>query len=238
MRNVYYVMKRELGVYFSSPIAYVVIAIYLAIMGGLGGLLLYFSREATMRYVFNHAVTLLFSVLVTQLITMRLMADERRTGTLELLLTAPLRDWEVIAGKYLASLVVFLVMTALTAYFPLVLVQVGNPDVGPILSGYLGYILLGAALLAVGLFASSVTQNQIVAAVVGIGIALLLWLVGALEELVGPTMASIVAYLPLFAHYFDMVRGVIDTSDIIYYVTLVALFLFLSTRVVESERWK
>lgn len=238
MRNVYYVMKRELGVYFSSPIAYVVIAIYLAIMGGLGGLLLYFSREATMRYVFNHAVALLFSVLVTQLITMRLMADERRTGTLELLLTAPLRDWEVIAGKYLASLVVFLVMTALTAYFPLVLVQVGNPDIGPILSGYLGYILLGAALLAVGLFASSVTQNQIVAAVVGIGIALLLWLVGALEELVGTTMASIVAYLPLFAHYSDMVRGVIDTSDIIYYVTLVALFLFLSTRVVESERWK
>jgi len=238
MRNVYYVMKRELGAYFTSPIAYVVIAIYLAVVGGLGGLLLYFSREATMRYVFNHAVTLLFTVLVTQVLTMRLVADERRTGTLELLLTAPLRDWEVVVGKYLASLVVLLVMMALTAYFPVTLLRVGNPDVGPILSGYLGYILLGASLLAIGLFASSVTQNQIVAAVIGIGITLLLWLSGALEELVGPTAGKVVAYLPIFAHYVDMVRGVIDTTDIVYYVTLVALFLFLSTRVIESGRWK
>jgi ABC-2 type transport system permease protein len=96
MHNVYSVMKRELGAYFASPIAYVVIAMYLAVVGGLGGLLLYFSREATMRYVFNHGVTLLFTVLVTQVLTMRLLADERRTGTLELLLTAPLRDWQIV----------------------------------------------------------------------------------------------------------------------------------------------
>ncbi len=238
MRNVYYVMKRELGAYFTSPIAYVVIAIYLAVVGGLGSLLMYFTREASMRYVFNHAVTLLFTVLVTQVLTMRLVADERRTGTLELLLTAPLRDWEVVVGKYLASLVVLLVMIALTAYFPMMLMRLGDPDVGPILSGYLGYVLLGASLLAVGLFASSVTQNQIVAAVIGIGIILLLWLSGALEELVGPTMGRVVAYLPIFGHYMDMVRGVIDTTDIVYYVTLIALFLFLSTRVIESGRWK
>jgi len=238
MRNIYHVMKRELGAYFASPIAYVVIAIYLAVVGGLAALLLYFSAEATMRYVFNHGVTLLFTVLVTQVLTMRLVADERRTGTLELLLTAPLRDWQMVVGKYLASLAVLLVMIALTAYFPIMLIRLGNPDIGPMLSGYLGYLLLGASLLAIGVFASSVTQNQIVAAVIGMGIALLLWLSGALEELVGATMGKVVAYLPIFAHYQDMVRGVIDTTDIIYYVTLIALFLFLSTRVIESGRWK
>jgi ABC-2 type transport system permease protein len=129
-------------------------------------------------------------------------------------------------------------MIALTAYFPILLVRLGNPDVGPMLSGYLGYLLLGACLLAVGVFASSVTQNQIVAAVIGMGITLLLWLSGALQELVGPTMGKVVAYIPIFGHYLDMVRGVVDTTDVVYYVTLIALFLFLSTRVIESGRWK
>ena len=238
MRNVYYIAKRELGTYFASPIAYVVAAIYLAVVGGLSGFILYFSREATMRYVLTHGVTLLFTVLVTQVLTMRLLADERRVGTLELLVTSPVRDWEIIVGKYLASLAVFLVMILLTAYFPVLLGRIGDPDWGPLLSGYLGYGLLGAALLAVGVFASSLTQNQVVAAVIGMGITLMLWLSGALEELVGESMSRVVAYMPIFAHYTDMVRGVIDTSDIIYYLSLVMIFLFLSTRVLESGRWK
>jgi ABC-2 type transport system permease protein len=238
MRNVYYIARRELGAYFVSPIAYVVLAIYLAVFGGLFGFILYYSREATLRHVFLHGVSLLFLVLVTQVLSMRLLSDEQRQGTLELLLTSPLRDWEVVLGKYLASLAVLVVMILLTAHLPILLVRVGNPDVGPMLAAYLGYFLLGAALLAIGVFASSLTQNQIVAAVLGIGITLLLWMSGALQDFVGGSMRETVAYLPIFDHYVDFVRGLIDTKDIVYYLSVVVLFLFFSTRVVESRRWK
>jgi len=238
MRNLYYIARRELGAYFVSPMAYVVGGIYLAVMGGMFGLLLYYSRQATLSYLFYHGVTLLFLVLVTQVLTMRLLAEEQRQGTLELLLTSPIRDWEIVLGKYVASLGVFAAMVLLTASYPMLLLRIGNPDVGPMLSSYLGYVRLGAAMLAIGVFASSVTQNQIVAAVLGIGINLLLWLSGSLGEVVGPRLRAVVEYLPLFDHYTDFVRGIIDTQAIIYFLSVVALFLFLSTRVVESRRWR
>jgi len=238
MKNAYYIARRELSAYFVSPIAYVISAIYLAVMGGLFGFILYYSHEATMRYVLLHGVSILFLVLVTQVITMRLLADERRLGTLELLLTSPVRDWEVIVGKYLASLGLFSLMVVLTGYLPLLLIRIGNPDIGVMLSGYLGYLLLGAALLSIGIFASSLTQSQIVAAILGIGITLILWLSGALGDFVGGSLKGFFGYLPIFDHYMDFVRGVIDTKDIVYYLSVVAVFLFLSTRVVESRRWK
>ena len=238
MRNMYVIAKREVAAYFVSPIAYVITAVYLAVMGGLFGLILYYSREATLRHALLHGVSILFMVLVTQVLTMRLLADEQRLGTLELLLTAPVRDWEVVVGKYLASLAVLLVMILLTGYFPVVLLRIGNPDVGTMLAGYLGYILNGAALLSIGVFASSLTQNQVVAAVLGIGITLLLWISGALGEIVGDSLREVVAYLPIFDHYLDFVRGIIDTKDIVYFVSVIVVFLFLSTRVVESRRWR
>jgi len=238
VRNVYFIARRELHAYFVSPIAYVVSAIYLAVMGGLFAFILYYSHEATLRYLWLHGVSLLFLVLVTQILTMRLLADEQRQGTLELLLTSPLRDWEVIIGKYMASVCLLLVMVALTAYFPILLTRIGDPDLGPLLSGYLGYVLLGAALLAIGVFASSLTQNQIVAAVLGMGITLILWMSGALGDMMGDAAKGVVAYLPILDHYPDFVRGVIDTKDVIYYLSIVVLFLFFSTRVIESRRWK
>ncbi|HHX43751.1 MAG TPA: ABC transporter permease subunit [Chloroflexi bacterium] len=238
MRNVYHVARRELGAYLASPIAYVVAAIYLAVFGGMAGFILYYSREATMRYVLVHGVILLFLVLVTQVLTMRLLADEQRQGTIELLLTSPVRDWEVVVGKYLASLVVFVLMLVLSGYFGIVLISIGDPDIPVMLSGYLGLLLLGSALLAIGVFASSVTQNQVVAAVLGMGITLLLWLSGALVDFVGGWLQDVVAYVPVFDHYFDFVRGLVDTRHIIYYISVVVLFLFLSTRVLEARRWK
>jgi|YNPNPStandDraft_1061719.scaffolds.fasta_scaffold16426_3 ABC-2 type transport system permease protein len=238
MKNLWYIARRELAAYFTSPIAYVIIAVYLAVIGGLFGFILYYSREATLRYVFLHGVSLLFLVLVTQALTMRLLADEQRQGTLELLLTSPVRDWEVVLGKYLASLMVFATMVLLTGYLGLLLLRIGKPDIGPMLAGYLGYLLLGAALLAIGVFSSSLTQNQIIAAIVGMGITLLLWLSGALVDLVGGAVGQVFAYLPIFDHYIDLVRGVIDTKDIVYYLSVTAVFLFFSVRVVESRRWK
>jgi ABC-2 type transport system permease protein len=238
MRNVLHIARRELAAYFGSPVAYVVGAVYLAVMGGMFGLILVYSREATMAYLFYHGVSLLFLVLVSQVLTMRLLAEEQRQGTMELLLTSPVRDGEVVLGKYLASLGVFLALVGLTLAFPLVLLRLGNPDIGPLLSGYLGYSLLGAAMLAIGVFASSVTQNQIIAAVLGIGANLILWVSGDLGDYVGETLRPVVQYLPLFSHYTDMVRGIIDTKDLVYLLSVIVLFLFLSTRMVETRRWK
>ena len=238
MTNVLHIARRELAAYFGSPIAYVVGAVYLAVMGGMFGLILVYSREATMAYLFYHGVSLLFLVLVSQVLTMRLLAEEQRQGTMELLLTSPVRDGEVVLGKYLASLGVFLALVGLTLAFPLVLLRLGNPDIGPLLSGYLGYSLLGAAMLAIGVFASSVTQNQIIAAVLGIGANLILWVSGDLGDYVGETLRPVVQYLPLFSHYTDMVRGIIDTKDLVYLLSVIVLFLFLSTRMVETRRWK
>jgi len=238
MKNVLYIARRELASFFVSPIAYVVAAVYLAVMGGMFGLLLYYSRVATLSYLFYHYVTLLFLILITQLLTMRLLAEEQRQGSLELLLTSPVRDTEVILGKYLSGVGVFVVMLLLTGSYPLLLSAVGAPDIGPMLSGYLGYFLMGAAMLAIGLFASSLTQSQIVSAIIGIGINLVLWLSGSLGDIVGDGLRSVVEYLPLFEHYDDFVRGVIDTSDVVYFVSVIVVFLFLSTRVIESRRWK
>ena len=238
MRNTLHIARRELGVYFSSPMAYVIGAVYLAVMGGMFGLILVYSREATMAYLFYHGVSLLFLVLVTQVLTMRLLAEEQKQGTLELLMTSPLRDWEVVLGKYVASLGALLAMVLLTVGYPLLLARLGNPDVGPLLSGYLGYLLLGAAMLSIGVFASSVTQNQIVAAVLGIGVNLVLWLAGDLGDMAGESLRAVVQYLPLFAHYTDFPRGIIDTKDLLYFLSVIVLFLFLSTRTIESRRWR
>ncbi|MGC9361031.1 MAG: ABC transporter permease subunit, partial [Anaerolineae bacterium] len=157
MRHVWQIAKRELDSYLVSPIAYVSAAVFLAVFGAMFALILFFSREATLRYVFDHGVALLFFVLVTQVLTMRLLSDEARQGTLELLLTAPVRDWEIVVGKYLGALALLFVTLVLAGFMAVVLLLIGNPDVGPMLTGYLGYFLLGAALLAVGEFASSLT---------------------------------------------------------------------------------
>ncbi len=231
------IAKRELNAYFVSPIAYVSAAVFLAVFGAMFALILYFSREATLRYVFDHGVALLFFVLITQVITMRLLADESRQGTLELLLTAPVRDWEIVLGKYLAALALLALMLVLAGYFAVVLLLIGNPDVGPMLTGYLGYFLLGAALLAVGEFASSVTESQLVAALLGLGITLMLWLLGAAAEIVGGAVGEFLAYLPIFDHAWDMLRGIVDTKNVIYLISVVAVFLFMTTRVLESKRW-
>lgn len=157
-------------------------------------------------------------------------------GTLELLLTNPVRDIEVVLGKYLASLVTLLVMLALTFYYPLLLFWFGDPDLGPLLTGYLGMFLLGAAMMAVGLLASSLTANQIVAAVLGLGLLILMWVVGSL----GMTSAvgKVLDYLSLTGHFSDFTWGVIDTKSVIYYISVAAVFVFLTARSLEMRRWR
>ncbi len=238
MRNVFLIMKRELQAYLASPMAYIVTAVFLAVVGGIEGVVLYYSQEASMYYVFGDIVTVLFLVLTTQLMSMRLVSEEKRSGTLELLMTTPVPDWQIILGKYLASLVMLLAMLVLNLGFPLVLTKLGNPDLSVLASGYLGFFLLGAALLAIGLFASSITRNQIVAAIVGLGIVLVLWMAGGVSDVFGDTFGSVVVYLGPFDHYIDFVTGIISSKHLVYYFSVIIFFLFASTRVVESRRWK
>jgi ABC-2 type transport system permease protein len=236
MLNVWIVAKRELQAYFVSPIAYVITAAFLVIAGYLFSMILYYSREATLQYLFLNMTTIL--LLIAPVLTMRLLAEERSKGTIELLLTSPVRDWEVTLGKYLASLGLFAAMLALTVYYPVLLEVYGSPDRGPILSGYLGVFLLGATLLALGLLTSSLTSNQIVAAVLGFVLILCLWLVDAVSGIIGGTVGEALKYLALSSHFSDSARGIIDTRDVIYALSLIVGSLFVTTRVLEMRRWR
>jgi ABC-2 type transport system permease protein len=172
------------------------------------------------------------------LLTMRLLAEEQKLGTIELLLTAPVYDWEVVIGKYLASLTFFMTTLALTLYYVLLLYWFGNPDSGPIWSAYLGTILYGAAALSVGLLASSLTSNQIVAAVIGVGLLLLLTFIDLAADQLGGGLSTFLAEVGLRSHFDDFSRGVVDTSNLVYYLALTGVFLFLTIRSLESRRWR
>ena len=168
---------------------------------------------------------------------MRLLAEEKKLGTWELLLTAPVRDTEVVLGKFLGSMGVLMVMLALTLYYPLLLFIFGDPDVGPTVTSYIGLILLGSSALAVGLFASSVTSNQIVAAVVSGLILFSLWFVGYAVGLVPENIGELLSYISLVGHFNAFTIGIIDTMAIVYYLSIIALFLFFTIRSIETGRW-
>ncbi|MBI4320443.1 MAG: ABC transporter permease subunit [Chloroflexi bacterium] len=237
MRNVLTVAEREIKAYFASPVAYVVIAAFLVVTGYFFSLIMLGYRQATMRPVFDNVGIIL--LLLSPVLTMRLLSEEQRSGTIELLLTAPVRDIEVVLGKFLASLGFFLVMVGATAYYPLLLWKLGNPESGPIIAGYVGLILFGATFLSVGLLASSVTQNQIVAAVLAFVALLILWMLDASTSLFSGSAASgVLRYVSLSQHSSDFGKGVIDTKDVVYYLSLVAACLFLTTRALEARRWR
>ncbi len=234
MRNVWAVATRELRSYFLSPLAYVVIAFFLFGAGLLFGLIIEQSREASLRGLISN-VSVLF-LFVVPMISMRLLAEEQRTGTIELLLTNPVQEWQIVTGKFLASILLVLVMLALTLLYPLFLFIFGNPDRGPIVTGYVGVILQGAAFLAVGLWASSLTENQIVAAVLAFIFLLVLWLSDNLGQSLGGTVGTIVSYTSVANHFQDFPTGVINTKDVIYYLSLVVGGLVLSTLSLQARR--
>jgi ABC-2 type transport system permease protein len=236
MKNVWAVALRELRSYFLSPLAYVVIALFLALSGYLFALILANGREASLRgLVQNVSVLYLF---IVPAISMRLLAEEQRTGTVELLLTNPVQEWEIVTGKYLASILLVLVMLGLTLLFPLFLFVFGSPDAGPMITGYLGIFLQAAAFLSVGLWASSLTQNQIVAAIISFAALLILWLSDSLGQFLGGTAGQIVSYTSVINHFQEFPQGVIESRDVVYYLTLVVAGLVLSTLSLQSRRYR
>ncbi len=236
MLTVLTIARRELEAYFVSPIAYIVTAAFLVISGYLFSLILIDLHQASLEILFaNIIVTLLF---ITPLLTMRLLADEQRMGTLEVLMTAPVRDWEVVVGKFLAALGLFGVMLLFTLSYPFLIWRFGgSPDPGPIISGYLGLLLIAGAMLAIGTLTSTMTSNQMVAAVLCFGILLMLWLVDAASR-VAPSLAGLLTELSLRERYLDFARGAINLEDVVYYLSLVAGALFIATRVLESRRYR
>jgi ABC-2 type transport system permease protein len=236
IRNILAVGEREIRSYFVSPVAWVVTAVMIAMWGFLFGIIIPQSRQADLRPVLNNfSVTFL---LAGPLLTMRLIAEEARSGTLELMLTQPIRDVELVIGKYLGSVTFLAFMLAMTLYFPFLLQMFGNPDRGPIIGGYLGVLLQGMAFLAIGLMASALTQNQIIAAAVTFVALLMLWLSDALSRQFSGVAGQVAQYISITKRFEDMPRGVIDTKDIIFFLTVIAVCLFVTTQIVSARRWR
>lgn len=240
MRNALAIAHRDLVAYLVSPTAYIVMAIYLGVMGILFSVLVAGrpGAEASLRYMFGNAFSALILVISGPLITMRQIAEEKRSGTIELLLTAPVRVWEVVLGKYLAVCAVYAIMLAATAIYPFWLTRFGRPDTGVLLTTYLGAWLLGMAVLALGLLTSALTQSQALAAFLGIGLGLVLTFGETVARAFPSPVASALASLGLFSHFFDFLRGVIDTRDLVYYLSVIACALFLTVRALEARRWR
>lgn len=258
MRNYYLIAKKELHSYFASPVAYVVITMFLVITGYFFyNLLASFSTlsfqasvdptiakqqnllnitETVVRPLFGNISMIM--LLMMPLLSMRLFSEEKKSGTIELLLTYPISDLEVILGKFFACFAVFILMLLLTITYPLLLVTLGQPEIGPVITGYLGLILMGAAFISLGIFTSSLTENQIIAATLSFGVLFLFFMMGYSVSLMGPTIGRIIIYISLIGHLEGFAKGVVDTADIIYYSLFTILFIFLTLRVLESKKWR
>jgi ABC-2 type transport system permease protein len=254
MFNFWPILKREMRVYFNSPIAYAVLLIFLVVSGFffyslVGSYVMISFQAARNPYIqglnaVDRVISPMFGnlsvimLLMLPLFTMRLFAEEKKSGTYELLFSYPLRDVDVLLGKYLAALALFLIMIALTAVNHLLLYAVGASAPGVTIAGFIGIFLLGAAFIALGVFVSSLTENQIVAAVITFGVLLLFWIVGWASYSTGPPLSEFLQYISLTKHIGNFAKGVIDTADVAYYLLFNFFFLFLTLRSLESKRWR
>jgi ABC-2 type transport system permease protein len=253
MTNILAIARKELRGYFASPVGYVVLGLYAIVFGYFFAVgLNWFARQSMqapqfgggplninqqmIRYVFLNSTVI--NLFVVPLITMRTYAEEKRSGTIELLMTSPVTDFQIIMGKFLGALGLYLAMMALTAIHMAVLFIYGSPEWKPILTSYLGMVLLGASFLSVGLFFSSLTRNQIVAGMFTFAVLLLLWVIDWVGSLSGPTVEKIVTYLSLTGHLEDFLRGVVDTQHLVYYLSFITFGLFMTAKAVDTERWR
>jgi len=238
MRNLTTIARKEFRSYFDSPVAYIYITCFLVLSSWLFLKGFFLVGQASMRGYFG-ILPWLFLFFVPA-VTMRLWAEEKKLGTLELLMTLPVKDHEVVLGKFLASFSFLMVTLALSFAVPVMTALLGDPDGGPIWGGYIGAALLGAAFLAIGLFVSSLTENQIIAFIIGILLIFGFFIAG--EEFVvynAPrAIVPVLKFLGLGAHYDSVGRGVIDSRDVLYYLSVIGFFLYLNVRSVESRKWK
>ena len=258
MRNVFTIAGREIRSYFVSPIAYVVltgflllggwfffnllarfnllVSMYSSFQGGAEAMQRLNVNEFVLAPLFHNLSVVL--VILIPMITMRGFAEEKRSGTYELLLTSPVATWEIVLGKFVGMVAFICVMVALTSIYGLILWIYGNPEVGIMIAGYLGLLLLAITFVTIGLFASSLTENQIIAAVTGLVMLLLLFVIAWPADSAGKTVGDVLRYVSVTEHFAGLVKGVIDSKSLIYFVTMIAGWLFLTQRSVESIRWR
>ncbi len=254
MRNVIVIFKKELKSYFASPIAYLLLAIFAVIFGFFfysavrffilqGMQMQMMGRGAPMdvnEYVIRPLLTnaSVIGLFLIPMITMRLYAEEKRSGTIELLMTSPVRDLEIVLGKWLAALVLYASILGVSGINIAVLYAFGRPDLKPILVGFLGLLLQGGCLLAIGIFISTLTKNQIIAGGATFAVCLMLWVLDWVSAYDQSAWAKVISYLSVVTHFEPFSKGVIDTKDIIFYLSMIFFGLFLTTRSVESLRWR
>jgi ABC-2 type transport system permease protein len=231
------VYKRELQGYFYSPIAYVFMGIFLLVSGVFFAMSNILADQANFNGMLG-SISFLF-MLCVPILTMRLMSEERKNKTDQLLLTSPLSITDIVMGKFFAACTVFLATLVITAIYPIVLFLFGNPSIIEILTGYLGFFLLGVSLISVGVFISALTENQVTSAVITFGVLLLLYIGSSwLTQIIG--IAWIVSILQWFSVYDRLqpfTNSVLSVTQIIYYISFAAVFIFLSIRTVERRRW-
>ena len=252
--NTFTIAKKELNSYFRSPVAYGIMGFFALVTGYFfyAAVAFFLSRSMQMaqmgqstpmnvdewvvrNVLSNISVVGLFLI---PMMTMRSFAEEKRTGTIELLITSPLRDSEIIIGKWLGALVMYATLLLLTAINMMTLYAYGTPDWRPMVVGYVGLLLQGGALLAIGILISSTTRNQIVAGVAGFCVCLLLWVLDWVTAFEASTLNKVIAYISVVSHFESFAKGVIDLKDVVYYVTMIVLGLFLTARSMDSMRWR
>ena len=257
MRNVFTIAGREVRSYFSSPVAYVLLAAFLALAGYFFFALLSAFNQSLAIYSMmrnpqmlerfnlnemvvrpllqNMAVLLIF---IVPALTMRMFPEEKRAGTYELLLTSPVRVGEIVLGKFLGGLVLVVLMVLLSGFFGLLLVGYGNPEVPMMLAGYAGLLLMAISFLAIGTLVSSFTDNVVIAYTGALFALLLLYTIGWLGETVQGPLGALVKYVSITDHFQELLKGLIDTKDLVYFATVLVVSLFLTQRSVESVRWR
>jgi ABC-2 type transport system permease protein len=253
MRNILAIAHKELRSYFASPIAYVIIGFFAILYGFFFAFILQaFVRQSmqaglmggpqamnvnqqVIRPVFQNVTVI--ALFLLPMVTMRTYAEEKRSGTIELLLTSPVTDFQIVMGKFLGAMALYCAMLAVTIIHLFVLFKWGNPEWKPIVTTYLGFVLFGGCFISVGLFISSLTKNQIVAGVVTFAVFLLLWIVSWIGS-ISPELEKLTTYLSIVDHFDDFSKGVIDTSHLVYYLSFITFGLFLTAKSVDSERWR
>jgi ABC-2 type transport system permease protein len=252
MRNILAVAGKEIRAYFMSPIAYIVIGFYALLYGYFYYVMLRFFERQSMQTMqmggnmninqmliapvfMNAEVVLLF---VLPMVTMRTYSEEKRSGTIELLLTSPLTDWQIILGKFIGAMTLFAAMMAITLIHIGLLFVYGQPEWKPVATTYLGMLLMGGCFISLGLFISSLTKNQIVAGMITFAAFLMFWVINWMGSFMGTTAQAVLAHLSIIDHFDDFSKGIIDTSHLIYYISFISFGLFLTARSVDSERWR
>jgi ABC-2 type transport system permease protein len=230
------ISRREIRTYFNSPVAYIVVTVFTVITGYLFFSQLFTEKQAELRGMFGF-MPFLFMFMVPA-VTMRLLADEKSSGTLELLSTMPVRDWEVVVGKFLAALALVATAIGLTLVFAISVKMLGPLDRGPAIGGYIGLLLMAGAFVAIGVMCSAFTRNSIVAFIAAFGVSFALYLFGRLGQFMPEGIRPIVAFLSIDGHFDNIGRGVVDSRDVIYYLSVIATCLLLATTALESRRWK